>query len=287
MSVNVVAVGPTRTGTTSLFRNLISYDLVVGSKVKELDYFLSPATFESNYHSYFEGVGDFFLEASPKYFLYSEVVCSNIKKEINNPKIIIILRDPVDRIKSIFNHIYNKRKIGLYSSVDEIASIQITDSSYRFSSDEIDSGSFSEGLYLKNLPVWIEAFGSENVGIFFYENMKDENFLSDVFKFLGVDISCSKMTVENVSRSIGNLSIHHFAKRANDSLEPFFNKFPKARSTLRDAYYFLNNKKPDCNILLSDSYEKKFKDLYDLENDGLLDYLRNKKVYGDFPGWLK
>ena len=94
-------VGAPRSGTTSLYNYLKTIPEIFMSPVKEPGYFI-PNDFrgfsEKKYLELFKNVKDEIVigEASAGY-LASQEAAFRIKKEIPNAKIIITLRDPVER----------------------------------------------------------------------------------------------------------------------------------------------------------------------------------------------
>src|SRR6056297_3678088 len=96
---NFFVVGAARSGTTTLYYTLKKHPDVFIQPLKEINYFLSSnrRTWQE-YLNLFEGVKNEKIigEISPKYLYYKEVP-KLIKRKINNPKILIQLRDPLER----------------------------------------------------------------------------------------------------------------------------------------------------------------------------------------------
>lgn len=110
---NVFIVGAAKAGTTSLYAYLKQHPQVFMSPVKEPHFFskvqpqkeqshiVKSITNESKYLSLFRDAGGFKAigEASPSY-LWSTQAPYRIREKVPNARIIVILRDPVDRAYS-------------------------------------------------------------------------------------------------------------------------------------------------------------------------------------------
>ena len=122
---NFIIVGVARCGTTSLFHYLEQHPEIGMAKVKEPKYFSSldltlpqngigdSTVFsklikdEASYDNLFEGLEGYKAvgEASSDYFYYHKTVIPRIKKKLGDIKIIVCLRDPVERAFSAYNNL--------------------------------------------------------------------------------------------------------------------------------------------------------------------------------------
>lgn len=293
---HVIIAGPTRTGTTSLFRYFQQNKEFVASHIKETNYFihgtdgLGEFSLDA-YHCLYQSNsgGSFFLEASPKYFLGDHEIAKRIKDTLGTAKIIITLRDPVERFISLYVHILTKRSIDKQMTFDEFVAQNI---SYQrnniYGLNDIDLMSFYEGCYTDILPHWIDLFGAENVKVVFFEDMvADAIPLMDIFQWLG--LSCEGFAYEdylheNKAIFYKNKFFHKIAMGLNDYLEPFFNKNQNIRETARNVYYLFNGKKSDRDIRRSSGIQQ-LEEEYRVKNQQLKNYLRDQG-YVHFPDWL-
>lgn len=102
-----------KAGTTSLFHYLASHPEVVAPRIKELDFFRSPEDFAKGvswYESQFAGSGSVAFEASTNYSKRSQFpgVPERIRCVLSEPKLVYILRDPIERMVSNYVHNYAK-----------------------------------------------------------------------------------------------------------------------------------------------------------------------------------
>ncbi len=297
MQFNIIA-GPTRTGTTSLFRSLIKSADVSGSKVKETNFFLQDYKGEgtvliSEYLKLFSKTeeNNNFLEASPKYFGWSKDTSNRIGKLLaaHNVKIAIILREPVERLESVFAHILTKRSIQKYSSVSALLSMQEREITSIKRDSHVDKLALLEGAYLHNIKCWIEEFGAKNVSIFFFDNATDNSYVENVANFFELKTRNLQVLHENSTRHPKHVGLHKVALRINSRLEPLFNRFPQLRQSIRKLYYAVNEKaKSNSTNLLSDREIIEIKDYYKNINRGLYSYCYALDILqGKVPNWFR
>ena len=103
---NLFIPGVEKGGTTSLWQHLDAHPDVFMSEVKEPSFFIpdrhEAAKTEARYLSLFEGREEAWLgEASVRYF-YDELAPGRIREAAPDGRILIILRNPVDRAYSAY-----------------------------------------------------------------------------------------------------------------------------------------------------------------------------------------
>ena len=196
MKVDFFIVGAPKAGTTSLYHYLNEHPEIVMSRQKETDYFSDEDlqkqglyygknrinTLEK-YHSLFQNVDQKKIgEASVSYLFYEDVP-QKIKAYNSNSKIIIMLRNPVDRA---FSHFLMDYRLGLISKSFE--------SVLENEKKDIKASLFYQqyielGQYFGQVKRYIEKFGKENVTIIFYYDFKNHvvKEVQKVYEFLEVD----------------------------------------------------------------------------------------------------
>ena len=109
---NLIIPGVYKSGTTSLFEYLALHPEICGASEKEPGYFnrlrrgkKQPPPIEK-YLQYFKhcGTQKYLMEASPVYFRNGAIVAQAIKKYLGDVKIIVILREPVERLISDYKY---------------------------------------------------------------------------------------------------------------------------------------------------------------------------------------
>jgi hypothetical protein len=185
---NLFVVGVVRGGTTSLWGYLQQHPEIYMSPVKEPHFFtkagskLAPhyAT-ERNYLALFSGARERFRgEASASYF-GDAASPRAIKRVSPDAKILVILRDPVERAYSHYWHaVGNGRETRDFADAvqDELAGHR----------PEGTEPYVRRGFYCEALRRYLDLFG-DSVLVLFLEDLSREpaTTLHGVFRFLGVD----------------------------------------------------------------------------------------------------
>jgi len=196
---NFFVVGAPRSGSTTLYDYLKRAKGVYMSPIKEPRYFSSidpstmyppPITDKKKYLALFKGVKDekAIGEASPSY-LRDEKAPYNIKKIVPDAKIIMILRDPLNRAYSQYQLRISNGKTYTFSECIKL--------SLELDADDFKSRITKSGFYAKQVQMYLDVFGSNNVKILIFEEfIKDpEPQIKKVLEFLGVN-SESPPTIE-------------------------------------------------------------------------------------------
>lgn len=188
--LDFILVGPRKTASTWLHDVFAGHkSLQIPDKTKETFYFdkfydsFSSQTYEKTYYDLTRQdaiKGEF----SPSYFT-SEQALERIKKDCPNVKIIICIREPVERLISDYlHHIrYGKTKSSILQAVKE------------------DNDLWKSTQYQKYILMWKANF--DNVKIIYYEDLLADKkaFLDEICDFL--DVTCLS-TAEFDSLSASN-----------------------------------------------------------------------------------
>lgn len=163
--IDFFLVGPQRTASTWIYRNLLPY-LDMPLAVKETMFF--DRHFDNGFDWYFKHFTKTGLprgEVAPTYF-HSSNARERIFASFPNAHIVITLRDPIDRIESMYR-LYTQ--YGMYrGSIDD----------FYFDNGEVRESS----RYALNVKAWIDLFGENNITILLEEDrQKDpEEFLRTI-----------------------------------------------------------------------------------------------------------
>ena len=196
MKVDFFIVGAPKAGTTSLYHYLNEHLEIEMSSQKEPDYFSDEALkrqgmyYRKNRIDNLEKYHDLFTnkavklrgEASVSYLFYDDVP-QKIKDYNQKSKIIIMLRNPVDRA---FSHYLMDYRLGLVS--DSFESIIKKKSKHKnaklFYQQYID---VSE--YARQVSGYLDVFDKENILFIDYEDFKNDvsAVVDDAYIFLGVN----------------------------------------------------------------------------------------------------
>jgi hypothetical protein len=177
-----LGIGVQKAGTTWLWANLRCHPELFLPPKKELHFFnFHFYNSLAGYASQFEkGKGKVRGEITPAYAILSKQKIAFIKKVMPSTKLILILRNPIDRAWS------RARMVLKGANAKEI---DLT----RFSEKEIrrslaHRSSRARGDYLSTIDNWLEYFPEKNLYICFYDDLslRPKKFLMGIFNFLGV-----------------------------------------------------------------------------------------------------
>ena len=189
---NLFIVGKQKSGTTALYDMLRQHPEVYMPERKETCYFNKEHTErdikkEKDYLELFKGAKDekYIGEATASY-LDSGSAVKEIKKFNPNARIIILLREPVDFLRSLYQHTILRAK--------EKAEIEKV-----LKSKE----AFNRIKYSEQVKRYLENFPKNNIKVIIYEDMKKDNFrvFREVCDFLGIGNSFKPIIMKrNTSR---------------------------------------------------------------------------------------
>ena len=244
---NFLVVGGRRSGTTSLYKYLKATNGIFMPNEKYITFFNTndpKRLTEKQYLSFYSSVNYEKLigEVNPTYLDDPESP-KLIKEKIPNAKIIILLRNPVDRAYS--DYLYNLTKDNFNNSLEDII--------------KQEHQILKRGLYYEQVKRYYDNFGKENVGIWFTADLKNKNkrgdILLEIFNFLGIHSELPAITNEEYNN-------YRVSKNIITSLIIKYGYLGKyipfsIREKIRDSLY-KNNKKP----VLSDDLRKKMQDYF-------------------------
>ena len=204
-----IIIGAQRCGTTSLYDYLSHHPQIIPSPVKELfyfdDYYTRPIEW---YKSFFptkkeqeklerDLVASVITgEASPSYFFHP-YAAKRIKETLPQIKLILVLRDPIERAYSHYNHIKRLTRETLsFEEAIEKEEQRITPDIEKLEKDEFykadqrrDYSYLTRGYYAKQLKEWFKHFPKEQLLIvqseeFYRETPKVYN---EIVEYLGLN----------------------------------------------------------------------------------------------------
>lgn len=294
---NLIIAGVVKGGTTSMFTYLSAHPDICVSNIKETCFFhglrygyaLEPI---SLYESYFSHCGNqkYIVEATPGYFEGGQKLASGLKDTLGGDlKIIIFLRDPVDRLISFFK--YKKSMLELppeMSINDYILKCESMNAEEKLLQKNDMWWGVEGGKYDAYLSGWLDVFG-KNLKIVFFDDMKADarGLTIELCQWLGVDASMYvtyKFEIENKSVSYKNPLLQRFALNFNASLESFWRSHPVLKGNLRDLYYSINGK-PHADVISGD-VRQKLMNIYMPHNNNVRNILHDHG-YTKFPAWLE
>jgi hypothetical protein len=175
-----LVIGAMKAATTSLYHYLSAHPDIYMATVKELDFFVASANWNRGvgwYEKQFEAAGDAAVagEASTAYTKHPIVtgVPERIATVVPDCRMIYVLRDPVDRIRSHYQH-----RVAIGTERAPIEEAVIADPVYLACS-----------RYASQIERYLECFPRERLLLLTSEQLRTERLetMRRVFGFLGVD----------------------------------------------------------------------------------------------------
>ena len=190
-------IGASKCGTTSLYYYLSHHKQILFSHKKELNFFKKYFNLGIDWYlSHFPTITDRenFLtgEATPNYLRFP-IVAERIKQYCPHIKLILLLRNPIDRAVSWH---YHKQKLGLTNDNLEQAINQEMKLLETLSESDIVNFGFKQtdniisGLYYYQIKAWMKYLPRQNFLILKSEDFycAPETSMEQVFTFLGLSV---------------------------------------------------------------------------------------------------
>jgi hypothetical protein len=200
MKVDFIGIGTSRSYTTWIYSCLREHPSIFMPKKKELHFFDCDRNFNkgvSYYNSFFIDRKNELIqgEFTPRYILYKDALL-RIKKFYHHVKIIISLRNPLERAYSQYNFFkYNKKKEPENNFESALNGF--------WKHDYLE-----KSLYYKQLINVFQIFSKENIHIILTDDIKinPKKVIMDLYLFLGVE----KSFVPSCIRKKINVSKNNF-----------------------------------------------------------------------------
>ncbi|MEO2180434.1 MAG: sulfotransferase [Candidatus Poseidoniia archaeon] len=295
MNPNLFIAGVPKAGTTSLFRYLALHPEVHPSNPKEPGYF-HPFKIDDRerdldfYVKCFSGYSGqkYAIEATPGYFYGGKESANAINKYSPNSKIILVLRNPVDRLFSFYKY---KKSLGHISDtltfeayIEECKKI---DSYQSIDKENYDFWAMIGGKYFPLLLEWHSIFG-DRLRVFFFDDMvKDEpKFIAEICKWLELDkgqIDDNKTKIQNKSMVYRSKGLQRFATSFDNSLSGVWYYLPWLKWPLSGIYNLINAK-PNVEKV-SNTLRNELVKYYDTDITETRKFLEERQIK-NFPEWM-
>lgn len=182
-----LVIGAARSGTSWIAKNLGMHPEIFIPRKKELHFFDRHYSEGLEfYRAFFHDVGSASAigEATPAY-LHFEPAAARIKKHLPDVKLIVSLRNPVDRLYSRYN---NAR--GRFSENENLSFEEKL---------QQKPALIDEGFYIHHLTRYLELFPREQLLILLFDDLKSDpvNFLAEMYRFIGVSDDFSSALLEH------------------------------------------------------------------------------------------
>lgn len=297
---NLVIAGVPKAGTGSLFAYLAQHPDVCGSDEKETGYFnhynpnrhtgpIPPLETYARHFAHCSGER-YALEATPTYSYGGPPVIAAIRTVLDDPKIILILRDPAERLWSAYTF---QRSLGTLGGIDSFEQyLDVVESRKRDVTDLVPRDGLSGlyiGFYADYVGDWIEGFGSD-LRIVYSEDLRRDprSVVTGICSWLGIDtdvIASFDVEARNVTRQPRSTRLAQVANAVRHGADRIDVLPPALRKRLRTAYLRLNS-----GGTLTERFEpaarRRVEEIYAESNQKLAQTL-TAHGYADLPAWLR
>lgn len=292
---NLLIVGAAKCGTSSLHKYLDQHPEIFMSKVKEPRFISSQVTpfplngpgdhkveawYVKNYEDYvklFEGSGDYPVvgESSADTLYFYQGTIPVIKQYLGDPKIIIMLRNPVKRAFSAYQHLVRDMREDLSFEdglVEEHNRIK--------NNFELIYHYTTASLYYDSVKAFLDNFSSVKIILTEEQESRPQQVLRDIFRFLNVDPNCDVNTEirYNISGKPKSQWLHQFffeGNMARKLAQPIVRSLFSHETRIRIAQKIQEKNltrltiNPDTKKKLQDFFEEDIQNLEKLLNRDL------------------
>lgn len=252
-----IIIGAQKAATGSLYSHLLSHPKIKGASKKEVHFFDNDEDFFKGvefYKSHFPKLSatEICIEASPRYLYHPEVPARMLKLLGKDVKLIVSLREPIERAFSAWNMYKQmaddaqyidklKLKEQLYPNLKMFSTLYKDGFStfkhvinqenewHENGIDVLEPSMIRRGFYVEQIKRWMNYFEEKNFFFLNYEAIKDpisaNNTLKDIVSFLGLD--SSKINID--------VSIYHNKRNYSSGIDS------NTKNKLTDIY-MRNNK---------------------------------------------
>ncbi len=294
---NLVIVGVGKGGTTSLFWYLSQHPDVCSSHEKEIRYFAAlteggestPPVEE--YAASFRHCGEqrYAMEASPQYFHGGRRVAEAMANLLDDPRVIVSLRDPVDRLWSQFRFV--KTRFGpIPESLSFEEYVERNERVWReglpLQSETVPYWHIAGGMYADHIEPWFDVFG-DAFRVMFFEHLATDpaGTIVDLAGWLGIDREPARSftyTVENRTVPVRSAALQRIALLANR--EDLLGRRRHLKAPLRRLYYAMNRRR-DADVMAPET-RAYLRTLFAPANERLAQQL-TARGYAELPPWLR
>ena len=295
---NLLVVGVPKAGTGSLFAYLSQHPEICPADEKEVGYYnhfnprrhTGPVPSLDTYRRHFTQWRDerYAFEATPTYSYGGRPVIEAIRGTLERPRIVLILRNPVDRLWSAYTF---QRELGNLAGFASFEHYLDTCRRRRRDGSDLVPRDHLHGLYIGYyadfVPLWLDAFGVDIRVLFTDDLTRDPvGVVGAVFGWLGIDeqvartMDLAPRNRTNHPRSLRSAQLVYSVKR---SVERRYQLPSAVREPLRRLYLRANSGAPP--EAMSPQVRREVEGLYRESNEQTAAALV-AHGYDDLPAWL-
>jgi hypothetical protein len=277
--------GTTKAGTSSLYFYLADHPQVCAANIKETRFFFNsdhyalPARYTladgpDKYEAYFIHCREreVRMEATPDY-LYSPETALWIRETLPHPKLIFILRDPIQRMVSWYRFARQQRLLPASITFTDYVDRQLESEATGVRSMEQPWRTLEQGRYAHYLQPYLETYNEHSLLILQYEDLKKDpvGLLMQVARFAGIDpafYESYSFQVHNKTQAMRSNRVHKFYVDFRDAVRPRIHdkqRVWKAMRRLRRSFepvYLQLNSRWDKPIVVADDLKTRLVEYY-------------------------
>jgi len=292
---NLIIAGVTKAGTTSLFNYLAAHPQVCPSTVKEPGFFSvdrrpGPLPPLESYAELVSACSEarYRMEATPHYWIGREPVIAAIARTLERPRIIIILRDPVARLWSLFTFYKSRGIIDLDEAFPaRVEAWEAEHAEYEAGLRERPSA-LTSSQYVRFLQPWLDAFG-DDLRIVFAEHLAAQPTatVASLYRWLELDSDlAANQSFERHNSTVvpRNQALAQAARALARRTNYAFRNYPAVRAVLRHGYHRVNSKE---QVERMGDRERARLQQWFVEPNRALGELLSEHGYADLPEWAR
>jgi hypothetical protein len=297
---NLILAGVGKAGTTSLFWYLSQHPDVCACRVKEPRFFLSLSQADADatgvlppldpYAALFDHCRSerYAMEATPHYFHGGPRLIDGLKDALPDPRIVLTLRNPVDRVWSVFRFGKSMMTVPREMTFEEY--LAVCERVFRDDAPRPATRraywSIRGGVYADYLPDWLDGFPDERLRIVFFERFAPEpaGAVKQLCDWLDVDATCVdsfELSVENRSIGYRNPVLHRLALALNG--ERLLRNRRRLKAPLRRLYEVVNGRR--THERMPPASRARLEEMFAPSNAAVAARLV-ERGYTDLPPWL-
>jgi hypothetical protein len=293
---NLVIVGVSKAGTTTLFDVLARHPQVCPSSTKETRYFQAirygePLAPVDTYRAYFRACAGrpVVMECTPDYFYGGAATATAIRDVCDDPRVVVILREPVARVISFFRFLRARLQLPADMTLEDYVArcATVPDEAMNERANNVWTGVWG-GHYERFLPAWLDEYGDRCRVEFFDDLVADPaTLVGGLCDWLGIDpveLAESPVATRNATVAYRSPVVQRAAARLAKAARPVLHRYPRLAARARAAYETVNER-PDEPEPVPDRLREDLRTLY---APGLLELRDQLTAAGvrRLPPWL-
>ncbi len=248
---NLVIAGVTKAGTSSLFHYLGQHPDIGVADVKEVDHYAPmvhgeppPALVDYERHFRACAASPWRLEASPRYFIGGPPLVRRLADDLDRPKVLIALREPVSRMWSSYTYKLSKNRLpeGMRFAAFVDACREVADGGRVRVPAHAAFRTLATGVYADYLGDWFDVLG-DDVRVVFFDDLAASpvDTVAAVCRWIGVEPAAQLDTeVRNATVQPRSQALRRAAVRLNARLNTVAGEQSALKARLRRVYQKVN-----------------------------------------------